>query len=310
MSSYLGHFVQCSSQCDLPNFLLDHVIGGKESELENVRNPAAMRIHAVDTIKAIIAADEFQAGPLKALLDVHPVWSEFRDQSHDLFITDVEKMDPFLIQDSTDNAILGLLTDGSATDGMDSAFTSVGRVVNVMGCADTFDSPSPKSEVRPAVERGPTPPVLSAAVAGQNPSSAPVSTPAAQPLPASGPGGQRAKPLPVAKPPAAPTPVSTMARGIKSDGSIYNVTIVKGIDGLGLDIGKVASGGCMIRKLKDIPGNRPNPAASCVPAITCGDLIIGINGKKVSGFGEVVTVIKGLGNGPVQLTIERPSTSI
>ena len=64
-----------------------------------------MRIHAVDTIKAIIAADEFQAGPLKALLDTHPVWSEFRDQSHDLFITDIEKTDPFLIQDSTDNAI-------------------------------------------------------------------------------------------------------------------------------------------------------------------------------------------------------------
>ena len=72
-------------------FLLDHVIGASQESLANVTHPAALRIHAVDCIKAIIAADEFQAGALQAMLDLHPVWSEYKDQSHDLFITDQEK---------------------------------------------------------------------------------------------------------------------------------------------------------------------------------------------------------------------------
>lgn len=74
-------------QADLPTFLLQHVIAAPPEAIADVRSAAAMRIHAVDLIKAIVAADEFAAAPLQALLDAHPTWSEFRDQSHDLFIT-------------------------------------------------------------------------------------------------------------------------------------------------------------------------------------------------------------------------------
>jgi len=56
-------------------------------ELEGVRNSSALRIHAVDVIKAIMAADESQTGLLKSLLDLHSAWAEYRDQSHDLYIT-------------------------------------------------------------------------------------------------------------------------------------------------------------------------------------------------------------------------------
>ena len=124
-----------------------------------------------------------------------------------------------------------------------------------------------------------------------------------------GPSGHRAKP-PVAAPAPAPAPVPSMARGMSStsDGSIYNVTILKGADGLGLDIGKMATGGCLIRRLKEMPDGRPNPAAGCSPAIKSGDLIIGVNGKGVRLFNDIVTIIKGLGNGAVQLSIERPAT--
>jgi C-terminal processing protease CtpA/Prc len=72
---------------------------------------------------------------------------------------------------------------------------------------------------------------------------------------------------------------------------------------MGLDIGKIASGACMIRNLKEIPGGRPNPAANC--DIKGGDIIIGINGQRVADFQAVVAVIRGLGNGAVQLTLER-----
>jgi hypothetical protein len=86
-SQQLGHFVQMALQVDLTGFLLTHVIGASPECLQHVRSPAAMRIHAVDLVKAIVAADEFAAAPLQALLDAHPSWADYRDQSHDLFIT-------------------------------------------------------------------------------------------------------------------------------------------------------------------------------------------------------------------------------
>jgi len=86
-------------------------------------------------------------------------------------------------------------------------------------------------------------------------------------------------------------------------GAIFSITIVKGDDGMGLDIGKIASGACMIRNLKEMPAGRPNPAAHC--DIKGGDIIIGINGQRVDDFQSVVNIIRGLANGAVQLTLER-----
>lgn len=86
-SRNLGHFVLMGMQADLPNFLLDHIVGAPKSKLENVRNSSALRIHAVDVLKAMVSADEANAAVLQALLDLHPAWGEFKEQSHDLFIT-------------------------------------------------------------------------------------------------------------------------------------------------------------------------------------------------------------------------------
>ena len=317
-SGFLGHFVSMAIQSDLPNFLLDHVLGASPDELQDVRNPAAMRIHAVDTIKAIIAADEFQSGPLKALLDVHPGWAEYREQSHDLFITDVEKTDPFLIQDSTDKAIMGLLTDGSAQSGISSMFTSLGRQVPTTQMATSLDNAVPSSG------QGIPP---KAAPAHRAPTSIPASAPATSSRAAVTPAPVATQARPVsatptvaptsgtsARPNAGPTPVPVQQRPSNATpaptpqapvGPIFTVTIVKGEDGLGLDIGKIANGSCLIRKLKDMPAGRPNPAANCRPELKAGDIIIGINGQRVKDFDEVVRVIRALGNGPVQLTIER-----
>lgn len=86
-SRNLGHFVAMGMQARLPSYLLDNIIGAPKQAIEHVRNSAALRIHAVDVLKAMIAADEANAPVLQALLDTHSAWSEFRDQSHDLFIT-------------------------------------------------------------------------------------------------------------------------------------------------------------------------------------------------------------------------------
>jgi hypothetical protein len=87
MCRSLGYFVQAAMSCKLPSFLLDNIIGASNDALKDVRNAGALRIHAVDLIKAIMAADDGNAVGLQALVDLHHAWSEFRDQSHDLFIT-------------------------------------------------------------------------------------------------------------------------------------------------------------------------------------------------------------------------------
>jgi len=91
----------------------------------------------VDLLKAMLAAaDPSTAATLRTLLDTHPSWGEFKDQSHDLFLTvsniyssiylhslsallnpstskDSEKTDNYLIEDSHESRFAGLITDGS-----------------------------------------------------------------------------------------------------------------------------------------------------------------------------------------------------
>jgi hypothetical protein len=71
----------------LVNYLLDHVVCATPEMLVEVRSPAALKVHAIDLVKAIIAADPEQTGILQVILDSHSGWNDFKDQSHDLFIT-------------------------------------------------------------------------------------------------------------------------------------------------------------------------------------------------------------------------------
>ena len=89
----LPHFVECAKQAKLTNLLLDHVLDPPAKAIEGVINPSALKIYSVDVIKAIIAAsDEESAAVLQALLDFHPAWREYKDQSHDLFLTVSSKL--------------------------------------------------------------------------------------------------------------------------------------------------------------------------------------------------------------------------
>ena len=91
----------------------------------------------------------------------------------------------------------------------------------------------------------------------------------------------------------------------------FVVAINKGAAGLGLDIGKIASGGCMIRRLKEMPGGVPNPAAACKVKLLGGDMIVGVNGQNIEEFGAIVAVIKSLPQEcTVKLLIERGKESI
>lgn len=87
--SHLAHFANLAKKCKLPFFLLENIIGASGQEIVKrceVLNPSALRIHAIDLLKAICNADP-EDSELKAMVDLHPSWQEFKDQSHDLFIT-------------------------------------------------------------------------------------------------------------------------------------------------------------------------------------------------------------------------------
>jgi hypothetical protein len=310
-SSFIGSIVHAGNQADVPNFLLDHVIGAQPDALAEVTHPAALRIHAVDTIKAIIAADEFQAGPLQAMLDVHPLWSEYRDQSHDLFITDQEKTDPFLIQDSTDKAVMGLLTDGNVKTGISTHFTSTGPppppnkgdiVVDRASTSGSGNGVAPPTPPSAGPGRGPG---SSTSGAGRSSVSGPASAGVAAAAASAAASGMQRRAT------TAGAPTSASAAAVAPTTGRFVVTINKGAAGLGLDIGKIASGGCMIRRLKEMPGGVPNPAAACKVKLLGGDMIVGVNGQNIEEFGAIVAVIKSLPQEcTVKLLIERGKESI
>jgi len=202
--------VQAAMNANLINYVLDHVIGATKEMLMDVRNTSALRIHAVDLLKAIIAADDFNAASLQLLLDSHPNWSEYKDQSHDLFITDQEKTDYFLIQDSSEKKFVGLLTDG----GPISLFSSTGN--NNTGTADKRASTD-----------------------GGGAKAVPVKTTQA-PVPVPAP----VKVAPTTLPPTVPAPIKVVPTStpVASKG-VITTTVTKGELGIGLDLSKTVDGG-------------------------------------------------------------------
>ena len=90
-------------------YLFFCLTGVSESALSNIKNPASLKIHAVDALKAILEADETKSEALKALYDSHPAWLEYKGQSHDLFLSNKDQADLYLIEDSSEKRFVGLL---------------------------------------------------------------------------------------------------------------------------------------------------------------------------------------------------------
>lgn len=58
-----------------------------ESRLEHCENPAATKAQVVKALKAMQNSLKF-GEQVANILEKFPVWKEYRDQKHDLFITD------------------------------------------------------------------------------------------------------------------------------------------------------------------------------------------------------------------------------
>jgi DnaJ family protein C protein 13 len=286
-SEYLIEFVQMGMRAQLPGFLLDNIISTEaESKLKEVRNAAAMRVHAIDTIKAMSAVDGPDQAMLMALLEAHSSWSEYRHQSHDLFITDAEKHDVFLIKDAetTESRFAALLlTDGSAGDGAGNMFSSTGAVYMQKGSSRDIGRPTDigaKDNSSPEMNPfGSTPASSSAAPPSPKPS--PVVTPAKKTI---------------------PQPVASTSDQL----SYISTTVHKGEHGIGLDLNKTSNGRAQVKNFKTLPDNAPNPAKVCQPAIQVSDVIVGVNGTPCTTFKETIALIRGAG-GAITLRLERKS---
>lgn len=105
----LPFFVESALAVHLPEFLLKQVLGASQESLAPLRNSSALKIHTVDALKAMMEADETSSVKMRAILDGHPAWQEYQGQSHDLFLTNKEQVDVFLIEDSSEKRFVGLL---------------------------------------------------------------------------------------------------------------------------------------------------------------------------------------------------------
>ena len=293
-SEYLMEFVGMGMRAQLPSFLLDNIISsGAEEKLKDVRNASAMRVHAIDTLKAMSAVNGPDQPMLLAMLEAHSSWSEYRHQSHDLFITDAEKHDVFLIKDAetTESRFAALLlTDGSAGEGAGNMFASTGAVYTDKGHASRDIGPASSdigqhntnvSDI--GSEKNPFGPSPSATV----------------------PSPTTPKPkAPVASSTPSPKTTTPLAGGPGAV-SFISTTVHKGEHGIGLDLNKTANGRAQVKNFKSVPDNAaPNPAQRCQPAIHVLDVIVGVNGVPCGNFKETIGLIRGAG-GAITLRLER-----
>jgi hypothetical protein len=278
----LPELVSLAMKAQVPIFFLEHILGATPSQLAHLRNPSAIKVYAVDCLKAMTMVTGCpDIGVLQSMLEVHHSWQEFRHQNHDLFITvtlffsladslalqDVERTNHYLIEDSHDKvfASLLLITDGSAAaSSLPKEFTSTGS----QGASHLRQQQQPLSTAPKLV------------------------------------------PIPAPKPAAATAPPSAQARSAPNPNSLKIVTtsVVKGENGIGLDLVKSANGRPCIQKLKEMPAGVVNPASLCNPPIQPGDIIVGVNGKPSGLFSDTIKIIRGLENGrPIHLQLERGS---
>lgn len=82
------------------------------------------------------------------------------------------------------------------------------------------------------------------------------------------------------------------------------VSVTKGEHGIGLDLGKSATGMAAVQRLKEMPPGIVNPASLCKPAILPNDIIVEVNGSPAPTFMEAVKLIRA-SEGTIRLKLER-----
>lgn len=67
--------------------LVPYLLGLLDSRLDNVDNTSTVKAHIVEALKGMTHNLNYGDRVSQILLK-HPIWNEYKDQRHDLFITD------------------------------------------------------------------------------------------------------------------------------------------------------------------------------------------------------------------------------
>jgi hypothetical protein len=277
-------------RAQLPEYVLVHIVGASSEALASLKSASALRVYAVDMIKAMqLVADPSAQAQLSTLLNTHSAWESYRHQAHDLFLLQEEKTDYFL-SDTSDDKFRLLLTDASisSTD-MVAYFTSNTTTSSPAPFADrsapSVSTSSASSSVNPYT---PTP--------EPSPSQRNTLAPASHTLVlAHAPSIEEHKQQAFA---------SSLSPPSASAGERYVTVLEKSEHGLGLDLEKRANRP-VVKRLKAMPPGVENPALRAKPVpVVVGDTIVAVNGVDCDSFALVVDAIRSSGQ-RVELTLIR-----
>jgi hypothetical protein len=101
--------LQSALVCDLPKFLLETVL--ESSTLPNVKDPAAVKVHAVELLK-LLTTDPGYGMKFQIVLDQIPSWKKYKSQDHSLFITGPEQKADYFLTDGGTGEAKKMLTQG------------------------------------------------------------------------------------------------------------------------------------------------------------------------------------------------------
>jgi hypothetical protein len=101
--------IESALHCDLATYLVETVL--ENSSLCNVKDPASVKVHAVELLK-LLCQDPGYGMKFSLLLEKIPAWKKYVAQDHSLFITGHEQKTDYFLTDGCSSDSMKLLTKG------------------------------------------------------------------------------------------------------------------------------------------------------------------------------------------------------
>jgi hypothetical protein len=307
--------VQAAIAVSLPTVILNDVL--ESDQLADVVDPAATKVHGVSLLK-LLAADPSFGFQISSDLDNQEAWGKYKNQNHDLFLTQDQKVDYFLTDGNADAPQLltwqGTVNEKASTAGLKRLAAAEEAATTAAVAESTTPAPAPPP-IPEAPATKPTPPPVPAAPPATKPTPPPVpaappaTKPTPPPVPASPPATKPTPPPVPAAPPATkptpppvpasppatkPTPPPVPAAPAATEAAekeTLTIVMTKASGSLGVDLHDVA-GRVVVRRLKEMPEGVAHPAKTAVPPLLVGDQVVSVNGNSYTGFKDCVLKIR------------------
>jgi hypothetical protein len=101
--------LESALHCDLPTYLVESVL--ENSSLSNVKDPASVKVHAVELLK-LLCQDPGYGMKFQLILERIPAWKKYVAQDHSLFITGHDQKTDYFLTDGSSSDPMKLITKG------------------------------------------------------------------------------------------------------------------------------------------------------------------------------------------------------